>query len=317
MRPDGGDEAPPAARRVPPLGIAAAAVLLVVLFHPILAVRWHFYLEQSRYSHCLLLPVVSAVWVWERWDALRAVPRAPAAGPLVAALVSVLAFLYGRFQSMNLLQHVAFLGAVAGTIGAFWGTALLRRLAFPLGYLLLTIPLPKTWDDAITLPLQSVATGAAETVFDALGWIVVRQGNVLHLPGLKLLVEDACSGIHSLYALFALGVAFVAFVDRPAWLRGTLVASTVPIAVTANALRVIVTGILAYRVDPSYAQGLSHETTGMIVFGTGLVLLLLLDWCLRPDAKPASAAPAAAAIPGAGPGGLSGTAEPPEPDART
>jgi exosortase len=122
-------------------------------------------------------------------------------------------------------------------------------------------------------------------VFDLLGWVVVRQGNVLHLPGLKLLVEDACSGIHSLYALFALGVAFVAFTERPAWLRVTLVLATVPIAVTANALRVIVTGVLAYRVDTSYAEGLSHEATGMIVFGTGLLLLLVLDWCLRPDPR--------------------------------
>jgi len=267
-------------------GVAAAGALLVLLFHPILAVRWHFYLEQARYSHCLLLPVVSAIWVWDRWETLRAVPRAPSGRCLAATLVAVVAFLYGRLQNMNLLQHVAFLGALAGTIGAFWGGALLRRLAFPLGYLVLTVPLPKVWDEAITQPLQAVATRAAESVFDLLGWVVVRQGNVLHLPGLKLLVEDACSGVHSLYALLALGVAFVAFVERPRWLRVTLVLATVPIAVTANALRVIVTGVLAHKVDPSYAEGVSHETTGMIVFATGLVLLLLLDACLRPDAPP-------------------------------
>ena len=78
-----------------------------------------------------------------------------------------------------------------------------------MGYLVLTMPLPKTWDDRVTGPLQSFATTISEAVFEALGWVVVRQGNVLQLPGLKLLVEDACSGIHSLYALIALAAVLV------------------------------------------------------------------------------------------------------------
>jgi exosortase len=155
------------------------------------------------------------------------------------------------------------------------------------------VPLPKAWDDRIALPLQSLATTTSEAVFDAFGWVVVRQGNVLQLPGLKLLVEDACSGVHSLYALAALGVAWVGFVERPWWLRVTLVLATVPISVLANAIRVVVTGWLAYKVDPKYAQGVSHETTGMIVFAIGLALFLVVDWCLRPDPPPPPSAPPA------------------------
>jgi len=54
----------------------------------------------------------------------------------------------------------------------------------------------------------------------------------------------------------------------------------------ANAIRVTGTGVLAYRVDPSYATGASHQLGGMIVFAIGLGLFLLVDWCLRPDAVP-------------------------------
>jgi hypothetical protein len=46
-------------------------------------------------------------------------------------------------------------------------------------------------------------------------------------------------------------------------------------------------------VDPKYATGLSHETAGMIVFAIGVVMLLFLDWCLRPDAPEAAADDAA------------------------
>jgi exosortase len=276
--------APAALRPLPATTfLVGGAALFVWLFLPILSLRWRFYEEQPRYSHCPLLPLVALAWVYDRWDALRAVPRAASRTGLVAAALAVAAYLYGRVVSNNLLQHVAMLGTVASVVWALAGARLLRALAFPLGYLLLTIPLPKTWDEELTQPLQRVASVIAESTFDALGWVVVRQGNVLQLPGLKLLVEDACSGVHSLYALVALGIAWVAFVPRPAWLRVVLVAATFPVALVANALRVIFTGVLAYKVDPKYAEGTSHAAAGMIVFATGLGLFVLVDWCLKPD----------------------------------
>ena len=271
------------ARRRFVVGVALAAVLYVGLFRSILWLRASQFAEDPRYSHCLLLPAVSALWVYDRWGDLRSrVPRASRGG-LVALAAGIALFLYARIVHLNIGQHLGAWVALVGLVWATMGGGLLRKLAFPLGYLLLTVPLPKTWDDALTQPLQTVATVVAEGSFDAFGWVVVRQGNVLQLPGLKLLVEEQCSGAHSLYALFALAIAWVAFVPRPVWMRLFLVAVSVPIAMMANAIRVTSTGVLAYKVDPSYATGLSHQTAGMIVFGIGLGLFLLVDWCVRPD----------------------------------
>lgn len=270
----------------PRVWIAAGVVaaVFVALFWHILAVRFHYYLEAPRYSHCLLLPVVAALWIYDRADSLSTVPRSVAARGLVALVAGVVVYDYGRLINMNLLQHAGMLVSLVGLVWTLLGPAVLRALAFPLGYLVMMIPLPKTWDDAITLPLQNFATRIAQTFFEALGWIVVREGNVLQLPRIKLLVEEGCSGVHSLYALLALAVAWVFFVERPIWLRVVLVASAVPIAVAANSIRVAATGVLAYQVDPSYAQGLSHQMAGMMVFAIGVALLLGLDWCLKPDA---------------------------------
>lgn len=264
--------------------VLGACALFVWLFLPILSLRWRFYDEQPRYSHCILLPLVSAAWIYDRWDDLVVLPRAASRAGLAAVCVCVAAYVFGRLTSVNILQHTAMLATIAAGVWAFCGARVLRGLAFPLGYLLLTVPLAKTWDEALTQPLQRIASVIAESSFDAFGWVVVRQGNVLQLPGLKLLVEDACSGVHSLYALVALGVAWVAFVPRPPWLRAVLIFATLPVALIANALRVIGTGVLAYQVDPKYAEGTSHTVAGMVVFVTGLALFLLVDWSLRPDA---------------------------------
>ena len=261
----------------------AASLLFLALFWPILAVRFHFYLEKPRYSHCVLLPVVSALWIFDRWDSLRTVPRSVSWRGLVCLVGGVMLYVYGRLVSVNLLQHAAMLVALVGLVATLLGGRVLRALTFPIAYLSLMIPLPPAWDDRITVPLQTFATRIAESFFEALGWIVVREGNVLQLPRLKLLVEEGCSGVHSLYALVALAVAWVFFVERPVWLRVVLVVAAVPIAVIANSIRVSATGVLAYKVDPSYAQGVSHQTAGVLVFAIGVLLLLGLDWCLRPD----------------------------------
>ncbi len=273
--------------RVPPWAAAAiVAALFVILFHPIIAVRWIFYTEQPRYSHCMLLPLVSGLYIWERWDDVRKIPRSISVAGLALMAFGVLAFMIGRPRAVNVLQHGGMLLTLFGLVWGLLGWKFFRAMSFPLGYLLLTQPLPKTWDDRITLPLQGFATRIAENAFDAFGWIVVRQGNVIQLPGLKLLVEDACSGVHSLYALVALGTAWVFLVERPVWMRFVVIAATLPVAVAANSLRVIVTGILAHKVDPSYAEGASHETAGLIVFAIGVSLLLFIDWCLKPDEVP-------------------------------
>jgi len=274
----------PAAAR-PAWGVAlVASAFFLALFWPILQVRFHFYLEKPRYSHCVLLPLVSVLWIFDRWDTLSRVPRSVAGRGLACVAAGVLVYVYGRSIRMNLMQHVAMLATLIGVVWTLAGPALLRALTFPIAYLGLMIPLHPTMDDRITVPLQGIATRMAQAFFEAIGWIVVREGNVLQLPRVKLLVEEGCSGIHSLYALIALAIAWVFFVDRPAWLRITLVAAALPVAVIANAVRVAVTGVLAYKVDPKYAQGLSHETAGMIVFAIGVALLLGLDWCLKPDA---------------------------------
>jgi exosortase/archaeosortase family protein len=53
-----------------------------------------------------------------------------------------------------------------------------------------------------------------------------------------------------------------------------LVASTIPIAIVVNSLRVAVTGILAHTYGQESATGFIHEFQGMITFSLAFLLLL-------------------------------------------
>ena len=90
----------------------------------------------------------------------------------------------------------------------------------------------------------------------------------------KLSVVEACSGIRSLLSLTFLSLVYAYFFDSKVWMRGALLAASVPIAIVANAGRVTMTGILSeYR--PELAQGFFHSLEGWLIFGVAFVLLVI------------------------------------------
>ena len=83
-------------------------------------------------------------------------------------------------------------------------------------------------------------------VLHALGVPVLRDGNVMRLPGGEsLFVAEACSGITSLSSLIPVGVLLARFTQTGAWRRVALVAFVVPAALLGNMIRVIATVLAA------------------------------------------------------------------------
>ena len=71
---------------------------------------------------------------------------------------------------------------------------------FPIAFLLLMVPLPEIIFNRIAFPLQMLASRVGEGVIAASGVPVLREGDVLMLPGRTLEVAEACSGIRSALA---------------------------------------------------------------------------------------------------------------------
>src|SRR5262249_2033113 len=98
---------------------------------------------------------------------------------------------------------------------------------------------------------------------------------------MALEVAEACSGIRSLMSLLALAIMYGYLMDTRSWVRWTLAVSAVPIAVLANAIRVIGTGLLVQYWDPEKAEGYFHESWGWLTFVLSLVMLYLLHMGIR------------------------------------
>ena len=107
-------------------------------------------------------------------------------------------------------------------------------------------------------------------MISASGVPVLREGNVLLLPGRALEVAEACSGIRSLMSLFMLAVVLGYFTERRAGPRIAIAIAAVPIAVIANATRVAGTGLASYWISPAAAEGFFHSFSGWMMFVVAL-----------------------------------------------
>jgi exosortase len=106
---------------------------------------------------------------------------------------------------------------------------------------------------------------------------VLREGNVIQLPAMSLEVAEACSGIRSLMSLLTLSIFYGYFLERPMWRRVALALASVPIAIAANAVRLLGTGLCVQYWDPDKAEGFFHEFQGWVMFLVSLTCLVALD----------------------------------------
>jgi exosortase len=153
---------------------------------------------------------------------------------------------------------------IAGALLVMRGTAAVRRFAFPLLFLFFLIPLPGFILDTVTTPLKNVVSMIVEQLLQALGYPVERAGVVLTVGQYEMLVADACSGLNSLYSLFALSLLYVHLTGPSHAARmAVLLLALVPIAIVANIFRVMVLVLVTYHLGPEAAQGWVHDAAGM------------------------------------------------------
>lgn len=256
-------------------------VPLAALYGPVVADMARDWLSDPNWSHGPLIPLVAGWLVWQRRRELRALEARPSWWGMALLGAGAAMYLLGTAAAEWFTLRSSLVVAIAGLVLLFGGARWLRALWFPLGFLLLMVPLPYLIYDRIAFPLRLLASRLAAGALFVLGVPCVREGNVLRLPGADLQVVDACSGIRSLVALLSLAL-LLGYLELRGWPRRVaLVLLAVPAALLANALRLVASGLLAYLVGPAAAQGLFHEAAGLAVFGLECAMVLAGAWALR------------------------------------
>lgn len=259
------------------LPIAATAIVLVLAYGPLLVQYGRHLWSLPHYQFFPLAMVAAGVLVHSRIKELTSLQpgcRLRSAALLAAALLLLLVAVLLDSPLSAAVSALVLVLAVAYSAG---GGALLMAVLPGWIFLWLIIRPPLNFDLALIGWLQQQTAQAASAVLDLLGVIHVLAGNVVELPGRQLLVEEACSGIHSLFSALACTLFYLLWTRRR-WAPALVVLLTVPFWVMlANLARVVLVTALRAKWDIAAEQGVLHQVLGLGIFVVAMCLVLSTD----------------------------------------
>ena len=273
------------------LGLALSIGFVLLCFCRQLTQWVTFAWSRDLYSHVLLIPFISLylIWLQKRNLLVDSMPARRLAIAPAAIGVGVLSFAWSGFDG-NLprpiedylaVMAIAVLCFLAVSLFWFLGLGILRKLAFPLAFLIFVIPFPASIVNQIEFWLQHGSAEVAYWLFQAFGTPVLKQGTYFQLPGFSLHVAPECSGIHSSLVLFISSLLAGYVLLRSPWRRAALAISVIPLALLRNGFRIFVIGELCVNVSPDMINSFIHTRGGPIFFALSLVPLFLFILLLK------------------------------------
>lgn len=232
-------------------------------------------------------PLVLAIGIWllsREWAAARQL-----AGPGNSVLVTMLfvillpLYVFARVTSIIEIEGPAMYALLLTTALALGGGATLRRLWFPLVFLMFAFPPPGMLFAMLTQPLKIAVSATAVSLLHAVGYPIAGSGVTIQIGQYEMLVAAACAGLNSLISLTALGLFYSYMRHSSNWRYMTLLLVFIlPVAVVANLVRVVLLLLITYHFGEAVGQGFFHELAGMTMFVTALIGIFLIDSLASP-----------------------------------
>jgi exosortase B len=227
-------------------------------------------------------PIILLVVFYLFWES-RAVFTEPVANlkqvsGVLMLVLGLLIFAIGRSQEILFFEIGSLVPVLSGIALITVGLNGLRKVWFAIFFTIFLIPLPSLLVDLLTNPLKHHISVLAENILYYFDYPIARSGVTLSIGQYQLLVADACSGLHSMFSLSALGALYLYLMQYKNWLRiSSIIASILPIAFLANLLRVMTLILVTYYFGDEVGQGFVHKFAGLLLFITSLLFLFLFD----------------------------------------
>jgi len=253
-----------------------ALAVATVPFARVLSQLVGMWYSAPEYSHCMLIPAISAFLIFRERAALARMRFAGSWAGVGVLLAGAGLWGVAELSTIWVIEQYAFVVVVYGLILALVGSAAFRRLWMAMLILLFTIPLPIFFSNSLSLHLELISSAIGVDVIRLFDIPVYLDGNVIDLGVYQLQVAEACSGLRYLFPLMTLAFIVAYFFRAPFWKRAVLFLASVPIAILMNSLRIGLIGVSVAYWGQKMAEGVLHYFEGWVVFmiSTGLLLVL-------------------------------------------
>lgn len=246
-------------------------ILLLAVYRETFASMVMKWGSDNSFSHGYLIVPISLWLVWNKRQALTAVPwRADWAGVAMLMLLGA-AWFMAHATGILVGEQYAVVLMVSALVLAMLGRQATAVILFPLLFLLLAVPAGR----GIVPWLMQNTADMAVAALRLSGVPVVRDGMILSIPGGNFEVARACSGLNYLVTGIALGALYAYLTYRSTRKRALFMLAALVMPIVLNGVRAYLIIAIAHLTDMRWGTGYEHIVFGRALF---LVTLFVLFW---------------------------------------
>lgn len=228
--------------------------------------------RSDTYAHAFIVPPISLWLIWRKRNELVQLQPTPTGWFLLPMAVTTFFWLLGELTAVNALTQLALVATLIMAIISVLGTDISRQIAFPLAFLLFSVPVGE-----FMLPqLMEWTANFTVLALRATGIPVYREGLQFVIPSGNWSVVEACSGIRYIIASVTVGTLF-AYLNYVSLRRRLLfVAISILVPVVANWLRAYMIVMIGHFSGNKLAVGVDHLIYGWVFFGVVILAMFAI-----------------------------------------
>lgn len=256
--------------------------IFILAYFPTMQWMWErWFTQDSYYSHGWLIPLISILLIWQKrlvWKDLKPHPSSQGIWLFAAGVMLHLSSLLFRVYFTSGFSMIV---VIAGFVLCVWGKDVWKTVMFPVMFLTFMIPLPLVLVVNTSFQLKMFSASMAAALLNVINIPAEQQGSFIRMSHATVVVEDVCSGLRSLIALLALGALFAYWLKSGKLKKTILFLSSIPVALVANTLRVMVLAIMAEFWGIKHVAGVAHDLSGYLVFILAFLFLSTIEKMLE------------------------------------
>lgn len=256
-------------------------VALIWAYWPVLSKIARIWRTSEEYSAGAIVPLLAVGLLWARRKNLHGVVIRPSLLGAVAFILSIGMMAFGVFYMYGSAERLSFIMALASLVLLVFGRSVFRRVRSILFFLFLMLPFPQSVHESILVPAQRFSINAAVFCLQSLGMFAAQDGTVLNVGQKSLIVGAGCSGLRLVTAFMVVAAVVAILSSRSRWEKVLVFASSIPIAILCNALRVTVTAAAYGAMSNDWQwQTYFHDAAGFAMMPVALAIIVLELWLL-------------------------------------
>jgi exosortase len=235
------------------------------------------WINNEYYSHGLLVPLISGYILWNKRDELASLEKKQAREGLAVFAAGIIIHGISVLWTIRFLSGLSLILTISGVILYLFGREFIKKIWFPLSFLLLMVPLP--FVDLIAAPAQTISAIATSGLAQLIGLPVQREGLVLTTPAGLFEVGLPCSGINSIVSLLTIGIIFAFILEGKKTMKFAILLSAIPLALAGNIIRITSVLVFANKYGQEAAMNYFHDFSSLLMFSIALLGLFIVGRC--------------------------------------